>query len=161
MKESEELQVAKAEAAAQNAATGVIREEVTNTQLLTVARVKARFNAYLKISENLTKYFEKQTEELEQGVFHDSPYKELGIARLIVLWTTESEKLFKEFEPLLQDSEKTLRKGYLEQSFENLPSAVKDTLLREFNTKKQELLIWFVQRVQEALKEEHGEVIDV
>jgi hypothetical protein len=159
--ESEELTRAQAEASAQNAVTGVIRSNVTDLQIQSVARAQARFSSYKKIYENFIKYIDKQSEQLANGLFADSPYKELGVARLISIWLAESEQFFKEVEPLLQGAEKTLRKGYLEQSFEHLPPVTKETLLKEFNAKKQELLIWFVQRVQEELKETNGEVIDV
>lgn len=154
-----ELTRAQAQVVAENAAVGVLRDEVTDLNLQTVARAKARFDAYVKIYKNFLKYIETQAEQLANGIFHDSPYKELGVARLISIWLTESEVFFKEVQPLLQDSEKTLRKGYLDQSFNNLPPVIKEMLLKEFNTKKQELLIWFVQRVQEALKETNGETL--
>lgn len=156
-----ELTQAQAQAVAENAATGVLKNEVTDFSIQMVARAKARFNVYVKIHENFLKYIEDQALQLANGIFKDSPYKELGVARMISIWLTESDAVFKEVQPVLQDSEKTLREGYLEKSFNQLPPEIRDMILKEFKTKKQELLVWLVQRVQEALKISNGEIIQL
>lgn len=147
------LEAIQTEAKAEGAALQVLRKESTEIGFLTVARAKARLSAYEKVSESYHSYIQVQAEQLKAGLFATTPFKELGIARLIAQWLVESEEFFKEAEPLLNATERQVRKGYLEESFERLPADVKTKLLDEFNKLKQELLIKFVGMVQKAVSE--------
>lgn len=153
----EELKALQDQAKAEGAVVEVLRAEVADVGFLTVARAKARLRAYEKVSESYHAYIETQAELLKAGTFATSPFKELGIARIIAQWLVESEAFFKEVEPLLNATERKVRKGYLEESFERLPADVKAKLLEEFNKLKQELLIKFVGMVQKATSEMNKE----
>lgn len=146
-----EFREAQAEVTAERAVVQTVRGAVAEVGFRTVARAKARLASYEKVSGNYGAYIEKQAEELKNGVFADSPYKELGVARLISMWLVESEEFFKEAEPLLNGTERGMRQGYLEQSFGQLPADVKERLLAEFQEKKDELLVWFVGKVQNEI----------
>jgi len=138
------------ESEAESVALQVLKKESSEIGFMTVARAKSRLRAYEKVADSYNAYIEVQVEQLRQGIFATTPFKELGIARLIAQWIVESEAFFKEAEPLLTATEKKVRRGYLEESFERLPQEIKDVLLREFNKMKQELLIKFVGMVQRA-----------
>jgi hypothetical protein len=157
----EQLREIQADVAAERAVVETVRGAVAEVGFRTVARAKARLASYEKVSGNYNSYIEKQAEELKNGLLAASPYKELGVARLIALWLTESEQFFNEAEPLLGGAERSMRQGYLEQSFERLPTEVKDRLMNEFREKKDEILVWFVGKVQDELVRNSTGVIDV
>ena len=135
----------------ERAAIEVVKGAVAEVGFRTVARAKARLESYEKVAKNYGRYIEDQARALASGAFGGSPFKELGVARLIAQWLAESEQFFKEAEPLLTHTERSMSRGYLEQSFEHLPSDTKERLLAEFSLKKQEVLVWFVTRVQEEI----------
>jgi len=149
-----------ADVAAERVAVEIVRGAVADVGFRTVARAKARLVSYEKVSGNYSHYIEKQAEELNNGMFADSPYKELGVARLIALWLNESEEFFKEAEPLLNDTARGMRQGYLEQSFAHLPADVKERLLVEFRAKKDDLLVWFVTKVQNEISRNSNGISD-
>jgi len=149
---NERFEDVKAVILAEKTAMDVIKSEVADIGYMTVARAKARLKAFEKIYENYEKYITTQAEHLSEGTFAESPYKELGVARLISMWLVESEEFFKEAEPLLANAGQRVRKGFMEDSFTQLPSEIRDKLLREFNVRKQELLVWFVNLVQAEIQ---------
>jgi len=146
----ETFDTSRAEIASENASVQVLRGEVVDITYRTVARAQSRLKAYNSVYDNYEKFIMGQAEKLANGVFASSTYKELGIARLISLWVIESEQFLDAVAPLLGESERNIRKGFVEQSFEKLPEPFKTQLLDEFNRKKQELLVWFVQEIQKA-----------
>ena len=151
MAEAEEsLAVVQAEIAAEHAAVQVLRGDVVDVTYRTVARAQSRLKAYNSVYDNYEKFIVDQAEKLAKGAFAASTYKELGVARLISLWVIESEQFLDAVAPLLGESERNIRKGFVEQSFEKLPEPFKTQLLDEFNKRKQELLVWFVQEIQKA-----------
>ena len=150
MAKEETLAVAQAEIAAETAAVQVLRGDVVDVTYRTVARAMARLKAYNSVYDNYEKFIVDQAEKLAKGTFGASTYKELGIARLISLWVIESEQFLDAVAPLLGESERNIRKGFVEQSFEQLPEEFKSVLLDELNKKKQELLVWFVQEIQKV-----------
>lgn len=152
----ESLEAIRHETEGEAAIVQVLKKEASEIGFLTVARAKARLAAYEKVVGAYTNYIEAQAEQLRLGIFAQTPFKELGIARLIAQWIVESEVFFKEAEPLLSNTEREVRKGYMEESFERLPEDIKTQLLDEFNKRKQELLVWFVGRVQQALSKTDG-----
>jgi len=149
MSSNSDLEKAQAEIGAQNAALQVLRKGVVDTAYRTTARARARLEAYNKIYENYEKYIIRQAESLASGALGDSP-KELGVAKLIAIYLTESDQFLKEVEPLLAGAEKVVRKSFIDQSFEHLAEPVKEKILAEFNRKKQELLVWLVGEIQRA-----------
>lgn len=153
----EELRAVQAEVAAERAAVTTVRGVVAEVGFRTVARAKARLASYEKVSGNYSAYIEKQAEDLKNGLFADSPYKELGVARLISMWLVESEEFFKEAEPLLTGVERGMRQGYMEQSFSQLAEETRTQLLAEFNAKKEDLLVWFVGRVQNEIARQQAD----
>lgn len=155
------FQEAKSQVAAEQMAISVVKGAVSEVGFRTVARAKARLAAYEKVSGSYSKYIEQEAERLAEGIYAETPYKELGIARLVALWINESEAFFKEAEPLLNQTERSMRRGFLEQSFENLPADMKDRLMAEFVAKKQDLLVWFVTRVQEEMARINAVVVDI
>jgi len=150
------LKEAQDEVASESAIIKVVRGEVANVGFRTAARAKARLEAYEKVTGSYTKYIEAEALNLENGLYGENAYKELGVARLVAQWINVSEAFMKEVEPLLTQQEKEMRRGYLEQSFENLPEDVKTALLEEFNRRKEELLVWFVGKVQQAQAENNA-----
>lgn len=146
----EELERARAAVGAQQAVGRVLRGEAASVGLRTAAAVKNRLASYEKIAGKYEKFIDKQAEELLNGVFKDSPYKELGMARLVAMWLIETEQFITENEFLLSETEKTVRKGFIEESFSQFPEDIRVRLLEELNDKKQELLIWFAGRIQAA-----------
>ena len=93
------LEAIQAEAKAEGAALQVLRKESTDVGFLTMARAKARLAAYEKVSESYHAYIQTQAEQLRQGIFATTPFKELGIARLIAQWLVESEEFCHESDP--------------------------------------------------------------
>jgi hypothetical protein len=156
MGEEEKFEDVTGEIAAEKVAIEVVKGEAANVGFTTVARAKARMKAYESIYGNYEKYIAAQAEHLAGGLFDETPYKELGVARLISMWLVESEAFFKECEPLLAGIGQRVRRGFMEESFEQLPQEIKDRLLREFNLKKQELLVWFVNVVQVEIQKGKG-----
>ena len=148
MDDREAFERLKSEAKAEEAVVRTVHTEAADVTLMTVARAKARMAAYERVSERYTAFIEDQAEKLRLLVFADSPFKELGVARLIAAWMTESEAFLKEAEGLLAGEPKMLRNAYLARSFERLPEAVRERLLGDLASRKQELLIWFVGRVE-------------
>jgi hypothetical protein len=149
--ESEEtLEQSRSVIEAENASVQVLRGEIVDTSFRTIARAQSRLKAYNTVYDNYEKFIVDQSEKLSKGLFAASTYKELGVARLISLWVIESEQFLDAVAPLLGESEKNMRKGFMEQSFEKLPEPFKTQLLDEFNKKKQELLVWLVQEIQKV-----------
>jgi len=146
----EPIDRAQAEIAAESASVQVLRGEAVDVTFRTVARAKARLKAYNDVYDNYEKFIVDQAEKLSKGTFGSSTYKELGVARLISLWLVESEQFLDAVSPLLNDSERNMRKGFIEQSFEKLPEPFKSEIMDEFNKRKQELLVWLVQEIQKA-----------
>ena len=149
---SDKIEKAKSEVEAEQVVTGVVRSETADIAFRTVARAKARLEAYNRIAENYTKFIDSQAEKLQSGLFSSSPYKELGVARLISVWIAESEVFLKEMEPLLQDTERQMRQGFMEQSFNRLPKEVSDRIMTWFNDAKADLIVRLVGMVQEELR---------
>ena len=150
MAKEETLAIAKAEIAAETAAVQVLRGDVVDVTYRTVARAQSRLKAYNSVYDNYEKFIMDQAEKLAKGTFAASTYKELGITRLISLWIAESAEFLDAVGPLVGESEKTIRKGFIEQSFEKLPEPFKSQILDEFNRRKQELLVWMVQEIQKV-----------
>jgi hypothetical protein len=150
MEEKSPVTKAQSEIEAENVSVQVLRSEVVDTSFRTVARAKARLEAYNKVYSNYEKFIVGQSEKLAAGVFAGSDYKELGVARLISLWIVESEQFLDSVAPLLEGTERGMRKRFIEQSFENLPEPARTQILSEFNRRKQELLVWLVQEIQKA-----------
>ena len=149
---SDKIEKAKSEVEAEQVVTGVVRSETADIAFRTVARAKARLEAYNRIAENYTKFIDSQAEKLQSGLFSSSPYKELGVARLISVWIAESEVFLKEMEPLLQDTERQMRQGFMEQSFNRIPKEVSDRIMTWFNDAKADLIVRLVGMVQEELR---------
>jgi 16S rRNA G966 N2-methylase RsmD len=141
-----------AEAEAEHAAVQVLRDEAVSVRFRTVARAKARLQAYEEVYSNYERYIKKQAEFLADGVFSDQPFKELNVARLIAAWLLESEKFLEASGNEVENMPKNLQQGFLEKAFEDLPLEVKDSILREFNQKKQELMLWLANRIQEETR---------
>jgi hypothetical protein len=137
----------------EESAIKVLKGEIVEAGFKTVARAKARLLSYERVAANYSSYIETQARKLADGAFEGSPFREIGVARLIAGFLAESELFFKEVEPLLGNSESAVRQGFFEQSFEGLSKEVQEQLLNELDVKKQELLVWFVSRVQEVLAE--------
>jgi len=140
--------------AAESAVSDVVRSETTDLAFKTIARVRSRLEAYNKVADAYNGYITTQAEKLKSGGFGDSAFKELGVARLVASWMVESEKFFQEMEPLLNQTEKQVRRGFVEESFQQLDEQTRNRLWDEFNDRKAELIVWFVERVKVAIHDQ-------
>ena len=144
----------------QKIVTDVVRGEVADTAFKTVARVRARLEAYNKVSASFNTYIIDAADRLKNGLFGDSAFKELGTARLVAQWMVESERFFEEMEPMLNQTEKSMRRGFMEENFEQLDEATKNRLWDEFNDRKAELIVWMVEKVRAAIAKQRSEQSD-
>jgi len=140
------------ETKAETAVTKVVKSEVADLQLKTVAKVKARLQAYESVYGNYEQFIKNEAEKLAEGSYSENTYKELGIARLVAHWVVETERFLEEEENKLQDAEKRTRRGFFEESFQSLPNDIKDELLRKFDERKHEFMEWFSKEVTLATK---------
>ena len=145
-----ELEKIMARTEAQEAVVKVLQDEVVTTTLRTVARVKARMAAYEKVAGNYESFIDRQASDLARGAFAESPYKELGIARLVAVWLVEADQYITNNEYLLSETEKTTRQNFVEESFASFPADIRDRVMAELEEKKQELLVWLAGRIQFA-----------
>lgn len=134
------------------AVTEVIKSDVADFALKSVAKVRARLRAYENIYANYESYIINESLKLKDGNYSDNTYKELGIARLVAHWVVETEKFLDEEESKLQGIERETRKGFVEESLKVLPDDLRDEVLSAWNEKKQEVLEWFAKKLQSAIK---------
>jgi len=149
-----ELEKIMARTEAQEAVVKVLQDEVVTTTLRTVARVKARMAAYEKVAGNYESFIDRQASDLARGAFAESPYKELGIARLVAVWLVEADQYITNNEYLLSETEKTTRQNFVEESFASFPADIREKVVAELEEKKQQLLIWLASRIQLAQQEQ-------
>ena len=135
---------------AEVAVAEVVQNETSDLSLRTTAKVRAKFNAYLKVYENYEKFITAQVADLALGIYKDNPYKELGVARLIAAWLLEAEGFLLENESLMQNMESGVRKRFIEESLDSFPENIRNDLLEKLNDKKQEILIWFADELRLA-----------
>lgn len=159
MSEKDFIDSDQAELQAESAVVQVVRGEVVDIAFKTAARVRARMAAYNLVSDSYNAYITQQAAALQSGAFAASAFKELGVARLVAQWMVESERFFQEMEPLLNQAEHTVRKGFVEESFGQLPEAVRDRLWSEFNDRKADLIVWFVERIKVEIQAHRSDAL--
>ena len=90
----------------------VIKSEVIDIKLKSIADVQARLKAYKLIRDNYEAFLTDQAELLAKP--EDRPdwttFKELGILRLIAAYLTETERWLDMQEPVLDGAERAIRK---------------------------------------------------
>jgi hypothetical protein len=147
-----DLEQAKQELKTETAVVGVVKTETSELSLRSVAKVKARLQAYETVYTNYEKFIKNEAEKLADGKYAENTYKELGIARLIAHWVVETERFLEEEGEKLQGAERETRKGFVEESLKALPEDIKSELLGKLNEKKHEVLEWFAKELQLAQK---------
>ena len=149
-----ELERVMARTETQEAISKVLQDERVSISLRTVARVRARLAAYEKIAGNYESFIDRQATDLARGAFAASPYRELGIARLVAVWLVEADQFITANEYLLSETEKTTRQNFVEESFASFPADIREKVVAELEEKKQQLLIWLASRIQLAQQEQ-------
>jgi len=138
----------KEEVEAKTGVTNVIQKEASEIGLKTVAKTKARLEAYEIVYGCYEAFIKDQAEKLSKGDFKSLPYKEMSVSRLIAHWLIRTEEFLEDSHGRLRDAEKTTRKGFIEESLHNLPDDLKEGLVAKIDTKKQELLEWLAKELR-------------
>lgn len=147
-----ELEKVKEKVAIEAKITDVIKDEVADVSLKTVAKIKARYLSYEKIFGNYEKFVEYIAGQLAGNKYADNTFKEMGCARIVANWLADTEGFLEANENILAGVEKVARKGFVKQSLAGLPDDLRQDLLDNLNEKKAELLEQFAKDIQIALQ---------
>jgi hypothetical protein len=135
-----------------SAVVEVIKSEVADTKLKSIADVKARFNAYEHVYENFVNFIKDQSTQLKDKKFADSTYKELGVARLIAAWLVDTERFLEEQEHVLHGAEKDVRKDFVKETLEALPEDLREEVMERAREKRLEFVAWLEQELRMAFR---------
>lgn len=96
-----ELEKAKAQAAAKKAVAEIIKSETTDISLQTVAMIRAKYDAYKIVNANFEKYVKWQSENLTN--YADKPQLMLSLARLCFDWLAQMKEFIVEVASILKE----------------------------------------------------------
>lgn len=147
------LKKAKKEVSTETEVVGVVKGEVAELSLRSVAKVKARLKAYELVYENYENFITTMAKELAEGNLKANTYKEMGVARLVASWIIDTETFLNENEDRLYGIEKETRSRFVGDTLKAFPDDIKEMLLKKLQDKKLELLEWFTKELQLAQKD--------
>jgi len=131
-----DLEQAKEELQTETAITKVVKGEIAEVSLRTVAKVKARLKAYENIFENYQSFITEVARELSEGKLKGNTYKEMSVARLVSAWIVETETFLNENEEMLYGVERKARSRFVEDTLKEFPEDIKEELLIKLQDKK-------------------------
>lgn len=149
---NEDLKKAKEEVETEATVVKVIKGEIAELSLRSVAKVKARLRAYEAVYDNYQNFITKMATELAADKLKDNTYKEMGVARLVAAWIIETETFLDENEDRLHGIERETRNKFVGESLKDFPDDIREMLLDKLKEKKLELLEWFSKELQLAQK---------
>jgi len=146
------FETAKEQVATAVQVTEIIKSEAAEINLRTVAKIKAKYNAYEKVHGNFQTYILFVSNKLANNEFADNTFKEMGVARLVANWIVVTELFLENNEGVLEDAEKKTRRGFVTESLKELPKDLKDEVIDALNEGKAELLERTAKHIQIALR---------
>lgn len=130
----------------------VVKGEISDMSLRSVAKVKARLKAYEAVYENYQTFITTVAGQLSKNEFQANTYKEMSVARLVATWIIDTEAFLNENEEYLYGIERETRSKFVEDSLSGFADDIKEMLLDKLKHKKHELLEWFAKELQLAHK---------
>lgn len=131
-----------------NAVVEVIEDETAEVGIRTAAIVRAKYDAYKKVNDNLTAFIEEQSETL--GDFADRPHIMVAMAKLCFDWALQTEGFITANEDLLRGLGVKVRERFTEEAFQNFPEDIREELVSALREKRQEVAMWLGDKLREA-----------
>jgi hypothetical protein len=135
----------------------VLKGSVAEISLRSVAAVRAKYDAYVKVYRSFETFIINQAELLNstQGMVLTQNEK-LSLAKLVWDWLSQTEAFLIGNEDALLGVDGKVREKFTEEAFNNFSPEIKEKLIVKFNLLRNDMLTKFSECVVEAIHDQES-----